>query len=220
MRFCSVDSRRRSALPPPPELEDACRLLDDRAAILGTRRQDAVELALAHDHVLLSPDASVGEQLLDVEQPAGGAVHRVLALPGPKQRPGDRHLRQVHRQPPGGVVDGERHLGTAECRPFHRPGEDDVVHLRRADHSRALRPEHPGHGVDDVRLSRAVRTHDDGDAGLELEGRGVCEGLEAPQGERLEIHGEGYSTRRVSHRRGPAGRPGGGPAQCWQDSQQ
>ena len=44
--------------------------------------QDGVELALADDDVHLPADAGVGEQLLDVEQPAGVAVDLVLALAG------------------------------------------------------------------------------------------------------------------------------------------
>ena len=51
-------------------LEDAGRLLDEPAPVLGGGVQDRVELALADDHVHLAPDAGVGEQLLDVEQPA------------------------------------------------------------------------------------------------------------------------------------------------------
>ena len=51
-------------------LEDAGGLLDEAAAVLGGRVQDRVELALADDHVHLAADAGVGEQLLDVEQPA------------------------------------------------------------------------------------------------------------------------------------------------------
>ena len=53
-------------------LEDAGRLLDEPAPLLGRRVQDLVELALADDHVHLAADAGVAEQLLDVEQPAGG----------------------------------------------------------------------------------------------------------------------------------------------------
>ena len=51
-------------------LEDAGRLLDEAAPVLGGGAQDRVELALPDDHVHLAADAGVGEQLLDVEQPA------------------------------------------------------------------------------------------------------------------------------------------------------
>ncbi len=55
-------------------LQDAGGLLDDRPAVLGPRVQHRVELALPDDDVLLAPDAGVGEQLLDVEEPARRAV--------------------------------------------------------------------------------------------------------------------------------------------------
>ena len=50
-----------------------------------------------------------------------------------------------------------------------RAGEDDVVHLPAAHGCRGLRAEHPGDGVDDVRLAAAVRAHDHRDARLEFE---------------------------------------------------
>ena len=53
----------------------------------GRRVQDGVELALPDDHVHLAADAGVGQQLLDVEQPAAVAVDRVLALAGPEHQP-------------------------------------------------------------------------------------------------------------------------------------
>ena len=51
-------------------LEDAGGLLDEAAALLGGGPQHGVELALADDDVHLAADAGVGQQLLDVEQPA------------------------------------------------------------------------------------------------------------------------------------------------------
>ena len=51
-------------------LEDAGGLLDEAAPVLRRRVQDRVELALPDDDVHLAADAGVGQQLLDVEQPA------------------------------------------------------------------------------------------------------------------------------------------------------
>ena len=50
------------------------------ATLLGPGVEHRVDLALADDHVLLAADAGVGQQFLDVEQPAGHAVDRVLAV--------------------------------------------------------------------------------------------------------------------------------------------
>ena len=49
------------------ELEYPGSLLDDGPPVFRAGLQDGVELALAHDDVLLPANAGVGEQLLDVE---------------------------------------------------------------------------------------------------------------------------------------------------------
>ena len=67
-------------LPAAAELEHARRLLDDQPAVLGPGVEHGVELALGDDDVLLAADPGVGQQLLDVEQPAGHAVDGVLAV--------------------------------------------------------------------------------------------------------------------------------------------
>ena len=184
-RFCSLASRRRSARPAPTELENAGRLLDHHAPVLGTGLEDRVELALADDHVLLAADSCVGEKLLDVEQAAGGPIERVLALARAKQRPGDRYLCDLDRQTPRSVVDRERHLGSPEGGPLRGAGEDDIVHFRGPDNFRALGAEHPGHGVDHVRLARTVRPDHNGDTRLELDRRGIGKGLEPFESQRL-----------------------------------
>ena len=101
-------------------LEDAGGLLDEAAALLGRRAQHGVELALADDDVHLAADAGVGEQLLDVEQPAGGAVDGVLGAAVAEHRPRDGDLGVVDRQRAVGVVDGEGDLGPAERRRGRR----------------------------------------------------------------------------------------------------
>ena len=98
------------------ELQDTGGLLDDGPPVLGPGVEDGVDLALAHDHVLLAADAAVGQQLLDVEQAARHAVDGVLALAGAEERAGERHLGELDGQQAGRVVDGEAHLGPAEGR--------------------------------------------------------------------------------------------------------
>ena len=175
-------------LLPLAELEDAGRLLDDQPPVLGAGVENGVELALADDHVLLTPDAGVREHVLDVEQAAGHAVDRVLAVTAPEKGAGDGHLGELDREEPGRVVDGEADLGPAERGPLRRAGEDDVVHLLRPDRARRLRTEHPRHRIDHVGLAAAVRADDDGDARFHLERGGVGEGLEALERQRLQEH--------------------------------
>ena len=75
---------------------------------------------------------------------------------------------------------------------------------------RRLGAEHPADGVDDVGLARSVRPDDHGDAGLELQGGGVGEGLEALQGERLEEHASVDASAAANPRRAPWAGPSAG----------
>ena len=170
-------------------LEDAGRLLDEGAAVLGLGVQHRVEPALADDDVHLAADAGVGEQLLDVQQPARVAVDLVLTLAGAEHPAGDRDLGVVDRQSTVAVVDRQRHLGAAQRRPAGGAGEDDVLHLAATQGLGALLAEHPGDGVDDVGLAGAVRAHHTGDARLQPQRRSGGEGLEALDREALEVHG-------------------------------
>ncbi len=171
-------------------LEHAGGLLDEAATLLGGGAQHGVELALADDHVHLAAETGVGEQLLHVEQPAGRAVDGVLGAPAAEHRAGDRDLGVVDRQGAVGVVDGQADLGPAQRRAPGGAGEDDVLHLAAAQALGPLLAHDPGEGVDDVGLAGAVRADDAGDARLEAHRRRRGEGLEALQGQRLEVHGE------------------------------
>ncbi len=175
-------------LAPTAVFEDPGRFLDHGAAILGPGVEDGSELALAHDHVLLTSHPRVRQQLLDVEQATGLAVDGVLALTRSEQRPGDGDLRQTAGESSGAVVDGERHLGPPQGGTVGGAGEDDVFHLRRAHGARPLRAEHPRHGVDDIGLPAAVGADHDRHAGLQEQRGRIRERLETLEGERLQEH--------------------------------
>ncbi len=177
-------------------LEDAGGLLDDPSALLGASVEYGVDLALADDHVLLTADAGVRQQLLDVEQPAADAVDGVLAVAVSEQDAGECDLVELHRQQARGVVEREADLGAAEGRSHLRTSEDDIVHLLRPDRLRSLGSEDPGDRVDNVRLARAVRADDHGDARFEGHHGRVREGLEAFEGETLQEHGGSETTGR------------------------
>ena len=150
-------------------LEDPGRLLDDGPPVLRPGLEDGVEAALADDHVLGAAHAGVGQQLGDVEEPARLAVDGVARLAVLRQAAGDRHLAGGDRDEPRPCCRG-RDTSARPPPALRRAGKDDVVHLA-AHAERPLGAEHPGHGVDDVRLARAVGADDHGDAGLELERR-------------------------------------------------
>jgi hypothetical protein len=164
-------------------LQDPGRLLDHRPALGGRGVEDGVEPALAHDDVLSAADAGVGEQLGDVQQPAGIPVEGVGRLAVARQAAGDGDPGSLDGQGPVGVVDGDRHLGPGGGWPLGRAREDDVVHLPAPQRAGPLGAEGPGHGVDHVGLARAVGSHDHGHARLELERGPLREGLEALEGE-------------------------------------
>jgi hypothetical protein len=97
--------------------------------------------------------------------------------------PGDRHLGVLDGQQPGGVVDGEGDLGSAEGTAAARAGEDDVLHLAAAQRFRPLLAQHPGDGVDDVGFSGAVGADDDRNPWLEVQGGLLGERLEPAEGQ-------------------------------------
>ena len=169
-------------------LQDAGGLLHDRPALFGARVQHPVDLALRDDHVLLTPDTRVGEQLLDVEQTARHSVDGVLALTCAPKGAADRDLAEVDREQSRGVVDRELDLGPPERGLRGRARENDVVHLLAADRARRLGAEHPRDRVDHVALATAVRSDHDRDTRLELQRGGLGERLEALEGERSKKH--------------------------------
>ena len=168
--------------------EDSGRLLDEPSAVLRACFEHFVKLALADDDVHLAPHARVRKELLDVEQPAGRAVDRVLRSPAAEKRSGDRHFRVVDRQNPVGVVDRERDLGPAESRTLGRSREDDVGHVASAEILRSLFSHHPGQRVDDVGLAGPVRADDAVDARLEPQSGGGREGFEPSERQSLQVH--------------------------------
>ncbi len=169
-------------------LEDPCSLLDDRPSLLRSCIEDRVDLSLRDDHVLLSTDTAVRQQILDVEEPTRHTIERVLAVAGAEQGPGDGDLVELDREHPRRVVDGETDLGASERRPLCRAGEDDIVHLLGSDGGRGLGAEDPSDRVDHVGLAAAIGADDDGDAGFEVECCRIGEGLEALHRESFQIH--------------------------------
>ena len=68
---------------------------ENRAPIFRTRAQDQIDLALLHDGVGAAADAGVGEQALDVLQPADRFVEQILGIAIAINAPGHAHLVPV-----------------------------------------------------------------------------------------------------------------------------
>ena len=181
------------------ELEDARCLFDNGPTVFGTGIEHGIDLALADDDVLLTADAGITEELLDVKQATTDAVDHVLRLTGTEQDSRDGDLAEFQAECPVSVVDRDADLGSTERRPLGRTGEDDVVHLLRTHRLRRLRAEHPGNGIDHVRLTGSVRTDYDGHAGFQHHRRVVGERLETLEGEILQVHSGHEATCSVRH---------------------
>ncbi len=169
-------------------LRDARRLLDDRAAVGGLRREDLADLALLDDRVRLRAEPGVHEQLVDVAQATDPAVHQVLALPVPVEPPRHHALGAAVGAVAVEAGDLEVHLGHLQRLPARAAVEDHVLHRRAAQALHALLAEHPVDGVGDVALAAAVRAHDAGDAALEGELLPVAEALESDDLHRVQTH--------------------------------
>ena len=172
------------------KLEDARCFLDDATAILRASVQNGIDLTLADDDMLLTPDPGIREQVLHVEQAARHAVDGVLALTRAEQGAAHCDFGEVDVEESGRVVDGEGDFGSAQGRPGGGAGEDDVVHLLAAHRAGCLRAEDPRNGIHHVRLARPVGADHDRDAGLELHRRRLGERLETLEGEGLQEHGD------------------------------
>ncbi|CAM5707713.1 hypothetical protein SBADM41S_07365 [Streptomyces badius] len=127
-------------LLPLAVLEDARGFLDEGPAAHRVGVQHGVQLALPDDDVHLTPDTGVGEEFLDVEQPAGVAVDLVFAAAIAEHDPSDRHFGVLDGQCAVGIVDRQRDFRAAERRSPGRPGEDHVFHLAAAQELRLCSP--------------------------------------------------------------------------------
>ena len=151
---------------------------EDEPPFFGRRLQDGVDLALFDDAVGAVRHADVGQQVADVAQAAGLPIDEVFAFAAAIDAAGDLDLGGVVVEDAGAIVEDQRRFGGVRCTAGTRTAEDDVGHLLAAKGFDALGAEDPLDGVDDVRLARAVRPDDDGDAGRELEPGPLREALE------------------------------------------
>ena len=164
------------------ELAEPRCLLHELAPLVRLGREHSFDLALADDGVHRAAEAHVGEQLDEVGAANLRLVDEVLALAAAMQPPGDRDLREVELAEAAAlVVEDELDLAALRRRPALGPVEEHVVGLLGPQLGRGQGARRPDDRVGDVRLARAVRADDDGDARLELQLEGVRERLEAAQ---------------------------------------
>ena len=169
-------------------LEDAGGLFDHRPMIFGFGIEDRIELTLADDDVLVAADAAIGKQLLNIEQPAVDPVDLIIAAAVAIKPAGDADLIEIQRQYPRAIVENEGDFAASQSRAGGGPGEDDVVHLFGPQRPGRLRPHHPGEGVDQIRLARAVGADHDRHTRFKLEPGAVGERLEPDHFQRFQEH--------------------------------
>ena len=188
----------------------AGHVLDQAAAILGTQPQHLLDQPLPHERVRARPQPALREQLLDVAQAHARVVDAELRLAAAVHAPHDLDLGRVERQPAGAVVEHDAGLGQPGRGAAARAGEDHVLHALGPHQAARRAADDPAQRVHDVRLARAVRPHDGGDAGVDLELRARGEGLVALDLESLEVHARSRSS---AAGRGAAAARAGEPAQ-------
>ena len=173
----------------PLELPEAGCLLHERAPILGLRRQHLLDLALADDRVHRRAEPDVREDLHEIGPAHRGAVDEVLPLGSADEPAGDRDLRELEIRPGAVlVVEHELDLAVLAGPAIATSREQDVVRLLGAKLRGRQRACSPDDRVGDVRLARAVRPDDDGNARLEVDLERVRKRLEAADAERAQVH--------------------------------
>jgi hypothetical protein len=172
------------------EAAEAGSLLDQLPPLARLRCEHRLDPPLRDHRPKTAAEPDVGEQLDEVEPAHRRAVDEVLAFAAAVQPPHDRHLREAElvAEPAVAVVEQELDLARVDRPRARRAAEEDVVGLLRAQLRRTHDAGRPEDRVRDVRLARAVRPDDDGDARLEPNFDRLREALEAAQLDRAQMH--------------------------------
>ena len=163
-------------------------ILENLPPLLRFGGHDIPDPALADDGIAVPAQPCVHEQHLHVLEPDGGVVEQVLAVPRTVIPAGDLHVVGVEIQPPGGVVDHQRHLGEADAPAVGGAAENDVLHLGAPQAFGGLFPQHPADGVAYVGFSAAVGTHHRGNSPAEGQDRLVWKRLKTVDLQCLQQH--------------------------------
>ncbi len=161
------------------ELCDACRFLEDGAAILRLRAKEHVDLALGHDGVGGAADAGAGEEVVDVFEAADGAVDAVFALAIAEYATRDRYFVVFHLERFFAVTHRECDLCHAERLAVIGAIKNNIRHLATTQRLGTRLAEHPADRIHHIALTATVWAYDASDSFVKLKFRLVCEGFEA-----------------------------------------
>ena len=172
------------------EFRDAGGLLKNRAAVLRAVAEDLVDLPLLHDRVGAAAHAGIHEELVDVAQAAGGFIKKILTLAIAVDAARDADFVPIRAEFFFAFRKSHRDLRHAERRTAVGAAENDIRHLTTTERLRRLLAEHPTHRIEDIRFAATIRSHDRGDAAVEIQDGFCGEGFESDDFEGLQIHGE------------------------------
>ena len=148
--------------------------------------EEHVDPALLNNAVGVAAGPGAEKKVLDVAEPARLLINQIFAFAAAIDATGDLHFACLGGEVAVAVVEGHGDFGQSEAASRGRAVEDYIGHFAAAQTLRALLPQNPAHGVDDIALAAAVGADDPRDPGREIELRLVGEALEAHQFQTLE----------------------------------
>ena len=166
-------------------LGDAGGFFEDHPAVFRLAGQDLGDVALRHDAVAGAPHPGAHEELLDVFQPARRFVDEILAATVPENPPRHGNLVISHFDARRDQVlfihpaNCQRYLRHPQRFAPVRPVKNHVHHLAAAQGLGGLFAQHPTDGVRHIRLATPIGAHNGGHAGLKVQRRFICKGLES-----------------------------------------
>ena len=167
---------------------DAGGFLEDGATILGTAVEELRRPPLLHDGVGAATDARIHEKIVDILEPAGGAVDQVFRFAIAENTAGDAHFVPVNPKLLLTLGKGHRDFGHVVRLPGIGAIENDIGHFSTAQRLGRLLAEHPADGIQHIRLTAPVRADNRGHSTVKAEDRLGGKRLETDQFEGLKIH--------------------------------
>ena len=113
-------------------LGNSGRFFKDATPIFWAGAEDEVDFPLFHDGVSSAAHARVGEQIVNIFQPAAGLVEQVFRNSIAMETTGDSDVMPIYAQLARAIGEGQRDFGKSER--FTRIGavENDVGHFLTA----------------------------------------------------------------------------------------
>ena len=126
--------------------------------------------------------SGVREELLDVQETAGGAVNGVLRTTSAEKSTRDGDFGVVNGQGAISIVNGQGHMSTAQRRTAGGAGKDDVLHFATTQGLGPLFAHDPGQGVNNIGFARTIGPNNSCNTWFKVKGGGRGEGLESSHG--------------------------------------